>query len=58
MINMTGTNKLSKLKQRIGLVTPYKGQVRLLRTKLELFLEEFDCERRDLNINSVDAFQG
>lgn len=26
---------LSDLKDRIGLVTPYKGQVRLLRTYLE-----------------------
>ena len=46
------------MSKKIGLVTPYKGQVRLLRTKFENFLDEFNCKPGDININSVDAYQG
>ena len=58
LIKLSGNIGLQNLKRRIGLVTPYKGQVRLLRTKLEEFTNLFDCEKEDLNINSVDAYQG
>ena len=58
LIRLGGLRDLSSLKKRVGLVTPYKGQVRLLRTMFEDFFYEFNCRAGDLNINSVDAFQG
>ena len=35
LINLGGVDAAQTLKKRIGVVTPYKGQVRLLRTKLD-----------------------
>ncbi len=61
LITLSGNAKqgLSSLKKNIGVVTPYKGQVRLLRTELEeKHLKSFKCQARDININTVDAFQG
>ena len=56
LIKLSGNKGLSTLKKRIGLVTPYKGQVRLLRTTLEEFKKFFECEKEDFNINTVDAY--
>lgn len=58
LIKLGGNKGLQTLKKRIGLVTPYKGQVRLLRTQLEDYTYLFDCKKEDMNINSVDAYQG
>ena len=56
IINFGGNKGVEPLVKRIGVVTPYKGQVRLLRTKLDQYLYAFNCKKNDLNINTVDAY--
>ena len=47
---------LDNLKGKIGLVTPYKGQVRKLRSELDKQKQKLGCSAKDIVINTVDGF--
>ena len=52
---------MKTLKGSIGIISPYKSQVRLLKEKLFKFVRnafEIDRPQEYLEINTVDAFQG
>ena len=47
------------LKGRVGIITPYKAQVRLLKSTLSPYLHRLGLKAPgDLEVNTVDAYQG
>lgn len=45
-------------KGRVGIITPYKAQVKLLKNLIGTWLRSVGCKYSDVEINTVDAFQG
>ena len=43
---------------KIGIVTPYKAQVKELREKFKPIMLQHGCKVTDIEINTVDSYQG
>ena len=49
---------LQTFKNKIAVITPYKGQARRLVSEFDKLRRKLGCDSRDIAINTVDAFQG
>jgi len=47
---------LSQFKEKIGLITPYKGQQRKLISQFDQQKKALKCAPTDITINTVDGF--
>ncbi len=47
---------LSQFKEKIGLITPYKGQLRKLTSQFDQQKKALKCVSSDITINTVDGF--
>jgi senataxin len=43
---------------KIAIITPYKAQVKALKNAFGSWLRSINCQMSDIEINTVDAFQG
>ncbi len=57
LVQLAGDSE-GKLKKNIGIITPYRGQVRAIKRKWQDCHLQFNFEINDIRIDTVDSFQG
>ena len=57
-VSREGRSYAQSLAGKIAIVTPYKAQVQNLKNALGPYLRNMGCQLSDIEINTVDAFQG
>ena len=55
---ISGEQSLVSLKNKIGIISPYKSQVRTLKDFILPWLRNNGARNQDIEINTVDAYQG
>jgi superfamily I DNA and/or RNA helicase len=55
LIWLAGNNS-GQLKKNIGIITPYRGQVRAIKRKWQDYHVQFNFELNDIRIDTVDSF--
>jgi superfamily I DNA and/or RNA helicase len=59
IMEVAGNGRLEPLKGKIGVVTPYKAQVKILQDEIRAWIRRVsNCDPLDIEINSVDSYQG
>ena len=48
----------STIKHKIGIISPYKSQVRVLKDCIGPWLRSINGKMNEIEINTVDAYQG
>ena len=58
MLNVETVSRERKMKMSVGVITPYKGQVRAIQERIRDKYSSLSGELFTVNVRSVDGFQG